>query len=199
MFQMDAALRRLVDLLSHDHKEVSGTPSKHFLSLSVSFPSLFFFSWPSHLAPQVRELSALLVYKISLFDWQPVVHAGAFTKILTLSSLSYNSSRFLYHLASRSDEHCQVILSDGLALLMMNDAQLISPTPHEPIDLIMKASVAQLVVAFSALSSAMKTGQANALIFRFVLTLFQWLLGAVKPDLVLSQERTYTIETFRQQ
>jgi hypothetical protein len=62
------------------------------------------------------------------------------------------------------------------------------------LELVKKASVAQLAVAFSVVSSAIKTEQAKEDTFKFLLVLFESLVGARKADLVLHQSDSFWIQ-----
>jgi hypothetical protein len=86
----------------------------------------------------------------------------------------------LFTLAAKSDDCCQMILSDGLAFLMMHADW---PSFYPLANLVKKASTTQLSVAFSAVSSAMKTGTMNINTFKFVFVLLKRLKGAAEPDL----------------
>jgi hypothetical protein len=120
-----------------------------------------------------------------------VVDAGALTKIFSLTVLPSPCSSLLRSLALRSEELCQVILSGGLGLLMMH---VDWETCAGLLELVKKASVAQLAVAFSVVSSAIKTEQAKEDTFKFLLVLFESLVGARKADLVLHQSDSFWIQ-----
>jgi hypothetical protein len=117
-----------------------------------------------------------------------VLDAGALTKALSPSvmNIPLDDPSLLFIFSAKSEDCSQRILSDGLAFLMMH----VDWTSFYPLaNFVKKASATQLSVAFSAVSSAMKTGKTNINTFEFVFVLLKRLTGAAEPDLVLSKRR----------
>jgi hypothetical protein len=181
--QMEAALHRFVEFLSHENNEVC---DKILIRYSIVPP-------PPLPLPQVREISATLLYQISMQHWQTIIDAGALTKALSLSMNAFprGCSRMLFQLADVSEESRHMILSDGLVLLTLNPEW---STVYTLFKLINQLSMAQLRIGFSALASAIKSRQTNnPNIFLFGLSIVQHLTGARKPDLMIRPRMAGTI------